>query len=639
MSAIVAAAGPWSEGAATARVRLALGTLGAYGAEPARVGSAATGRVDAALAAVAHDWERTLRLGTAEVVVHGALTVAADATLHHRADLCRALGVPATPPPTDAMLAALAYARWGEDGFARLEGDFALVLWDAAAGRLVAARSFTGSRALYVTRSADGVVVATTVEALLADPRVPRTLDRAAIAAVAAGLWGHAPRTAYAAIDEVPAGHRLTWDVPHGVRTAPFWHPGDDILMDRAPLDTAAEALRALLVDAVRERLAPEGPTALSLSGGWDSTAVGGAATVALGAADAARLRPVSISYPAGDPGREDELIQDVVAHWGIRTRWLDVDDITLLPDPGARAAVRSLPFAHLYEEWNRALALGARAEGARVMLDGVGGDQLFQVSDILLSDLFGRGRWLELARQWKARGGRGLANVWRWAVKPALPPVIPRVIARVRGLPPPTDHLHRRAPFWVRADGLEATGVLAREAAAAPALPRRSRVLAETHAYLRYAFFARVMAALRGFALEEGVALRSPLLDDRVVRFAARRPWSERSDGRETKILLRRAMRGLLPAHVLAPRPHRTGVTSAYFLRQLRGPARADVEAMLAVPRLAEWGLVDATLLRRAWEHVLRHDDDETGARLFFTLQADLWTRAHDDAAAPVTA
>ena len=114
------------------------------------------------------------------------------------------------------------------------------------------------------------------------------------------------------------------------------------------------------------------------------------------------------------------------------------------------------------------------------------------------------------------------------------------------------------------------------------------------------------------------------------MVRFAARRPWNERADGRETKVVLRRAMQGLLPAHVLAPRAHRTGVTSAYFLRQMRGPGRPLVEAMLQDPLLASIGMIDAPRLRRAWAHVLEHDDDETGARIFFTLQAELWLRAH---------
>jgi asparagine synthetase B (glutamine-hydrolysing) len=206
----------------------------------------------------------------------------------------------------------------------------------------------------------------------------------------------------------------------------------------------------------------------------------------------------------------------------------------------------------------------------------------------------------------------------------------VTRLFATVRGHGVTLGHLHRQPSWWISSTLLESSGAIARDAAAVPPLPRGNRVLAETHAYLTFPFFGRVLGSLRGFALEEGVELRSPLLDDRVVRFAVRRPWSERSDGRETKILLRHAMRGLVPAAVLAPRSHRTGVTSAYFLRQLRGTARPFIEAALTDPLLATLGIIDAKRLRSAWSHVMRSDDDDLGARVLFTLQAEWWTRAH---------
>lgn len=632
MSAIAAAVMDGPPDAAASVLRDTLAAMSRAGSESAIV-AARAGDADIALGAIDHAWERSLRACAGRTHLHGSIHIVADSTLYHRGDLARALALSGEEARTDAELIARAYEKWGTGGFARLEGDFAFVLWDGARSRLAAARSFAGHRTLFHARAGSGFRIATSVAGILADRSVPRDLDLAAIAAAAGGLWSHTSRTAYGAIDELATGHCLTWELGGAVRVEPYWIPSDEILTRREPLDAAAEELRALLVDAVRERLAPSGPTALSLSGGWDSTSVGGAATIALGEARRARLRPVSISYPAGDPGREDELIRDVVAKWGVDTRWIDVDGITLLPD-AAQVQQRDLPFAHAFEQWNRALGRAARADEARVILDGVGGDQLFQVSDILLSDLFGGMQWLELARQWRARGGKGLVNAWRWAVRPALPPAIPRLIARALGRPAPHHHLHRTAARWVRSDFLRTSGALARDEAAMPPLPPRSRVLSETHAYLRFPFFGRILGQLRGFALDEGVELRSPLLDDRVVRFAARRPWNERSDGRETKILLRRAMRGILPDHVLAPRPHRTGVTSAYFLRQLRGPARPILEAALQDPLLATLGIVDTRRLRHAWDHMLRHDDDDTGARLFFTLQAELWTRAHLDRA-----
>jgi asparagine synthase (glutamine-hydrolysing) len=583
-----------------------------------------------ALAAGAAEWEGALRPGAGSIAANETTHVAADASLYHREDLQRALGVAEGLAPSDARLILAAYARWGPEAFARLEGDFAVVLWDASRARLVAARSFTGHRSLFHARVGDGLRIATRVAGLLHDPDLPRDLDLGAIATVAAGLWNHAPATAYRAITELPPGHLLVWDAAQGVRVSRFWHPPMEMITHRVPLDAAAEELRALLVAAVRERLAPSGATALSLSGGWDSTSVGAAATVALAGDDSRRLVPVSISYPVGDPGREDELIGETLAAWGIAPTWIPVDDIALVRDPLREAGVRDLPFAHAFEHWNRALGRTGASAGARVLLDGVGGDQLFQVSDILLADLFSAGRWVELAHQWRVRGGSGIGDLWSWVIRPALPERVVRVLAALRGHRAGGGHLDRRPSWWIADEVLESSGAFAREAAHSPPLPHGSRVRAETHAYLSFPFFGRVLGSLRDFALEEGVELRSPLLDDRIVRFAAQRPWSERSDGRETKILLRRAVRGLVPAPVLAPRPHRTGVTSAYFLRQLRTTARPFVEAALDDPLLATMGLIDGKRLRSAWAHVMRSDDDDLGARVLFTVQAEWWTRAH---------
>ena len=628
LAAIVAPMGGHAP-ATESRVRTMLAAMRTLGGEITEAREESTAAASLAVASGCQGWERDLGGSATSIATRGPLVCASDARLYHRADLLRSLGAARIPVTTDAELILATYEKWDVEGFARLEGDFAFVLWDGARSRFVAACDFAGHRTLYHARAGDALLIATSVAGLLADSAVPRELDLSAIATVAAGLWAHAPSTAYRAIDELPAGHALIWSRDSAVRVVPFWHAPDSILDRRQPMAEAAEELRALLVDAVRERLGPSGPTGLSLSGGWDSTAVGGAATIALRGDASRRLLPVSISYPEGDPGREDELIRDVVAHWELGTNWLPVDSIPLLVDADSSARARDLPFGHAYEQWNRALSRRAREGGARVMLDGVGGDQLFQVSDIYLSDLFGQGRWVELARQLKQKDWTGLRDVWRWAVRPALPPVVRAFLARLRGAVPPTHHLHREPPFWFSARFLRTHDLVGRDEAAMPPLPRGSRVLAETHAFLRFPFFARIVSTLRQFALEEGVELRSPLLDDRVVRFAARRPWSERADGRETKILLRRAMSGLLPDQVLAPRPHRTGITSAYFLRQLRGPARPFIESVLHDPLLASVGMIDAPRLRHAWKHVMEHDDDEIGARLYFTVQAELWLRS----------
>lgn len=630
MSAIAAFVGDAQQGSATLVSRM-LEAMAARGTDSVLAPTSAGDRALGALGISTHSWERALHADAATVARSGQVTVVADATLYHADDLRRALGAgaPATPEGAAGLVLA-AYHRWGAQVPARLEGDFAFILWDGAEGLLLAARDFAGHRPLFFAERNGMLWVASTVDGILADMRVPRTLDHATLASVAAGLWNHSPLTAYAAIAELQAGQVLRWRPSAAAKVHAFWRPPDAVLTTRQPMAAAAEELRVLLVEAVRERLAPSGVTAVSLSGGWDSTAVYGAGRIALrGGLDDARLRPVSVSYPEGDPGREDPLIRAVLAPWNDTTTWLEVDAIPLFDDAERASGSREEPFAHAYEPWNRAITRGARSVGARVVLDGVGGDQLFQVSDVYLSDLFRRGRWIELSRQWRGRGGTGVRAFYRWAVRPALPDALTRAVALVRGMSPAGRPFDRRAPFWFRQQFLASHGVMERERDAAPRLPTHDAVLAETHLYLRYPFFGRICAQLGSFALAEGAELRSPLLDERVVRFAAGRPWSERVDGGETKILLRRAMRGVLPDEVLAARAHRTGITSAYFLRQLRGPGRTFVERMMEDPLLGSLGMIDPSRLRSAWEHVLRHDDDEMGVRVFFTIQVEAWLRA----------
>jgi asparagine synthase (glutamine-hydrolysing) len=131
--------------------------------------------------------------------------------------------------------------------------------------------------------------------------------------------------------------------------------------------------------------------------------------------------------------------------------------------------------------------------------------------------------------------------------------------------------------------------------------------------------------------ALEEGIQLRSPLYDARVIELALARPRRERSSGAETKLLLRKAVEGLLPEHVLAPRAAKTGTTGAYFERSMREGYPPLCEEFLRCSELASAGMIDAEELRRSATAYSRGAaSGQVGVNLFFTLQAELWLRAH---------
>ena len=559
----------------------------------------------AMVAASRHVWECAPDLaGDTLVLEWDGLVVAADASLYYRADLRSALGRCGVMPQGEdpAHLIAAAYRAWGDDCAERLEGDFAFIVWNRKTGRVCAARDFAGKRTLAYAQLGGTLVIASTVSGVLAHPECPAELNLAAIAATASGMFAAGHETAYTAVQTVPGGWTLVRRAEQRAELFRHWIP--PVANDRGRsgpsfIDGALQ-LRELLERATLERMPAQGRAAVWLSGGWDSSAVFGVAKQVLqDRGDRRLVLPVSMSYPAGDPGREDELIQSIADRWGAEVHWVRIGDVPFFERPAQRAARRDEPFAHAFEMWHRALARGTRAVGARVAFDGMGGDQLFQVSEVYFADLLRTGHWIELARDWRARGGGLGVRDAREFVRTVLDPLVSeparRAITVLRRGRRPTGYLERRPPSWIRREFAKEHQLEERERAFAPQRGRVSCAAFETEWYLSHAYFPRVFGAVAGFALEEGVISRSPLYDRRVIEFAATRPRWERATGRETKLLLRRAVRGVVPDGVLAPRAARTGVTSGYFDDSMRKHFPGLSNGLMQDSALRDVGIIDA--------------------------------------------
>ena len=588
------------------------------------------------LAVRRHAWETADGFGgPAAVVTEDGLTVVTDATLYHRDDLRRDLRARGVAPSGDTPghLVLAAYRAWGERCPEHLEGDFAFVLWDERARRAVCARDFAGKRPLLYAEVPGALVVASAAGAVLAHPAVSAELNPASLAEAAAGMWAGSDETAFRAVRRLHPAHTLRWEGGAPARTAPHWSPPAMGSARGPAFDEAAEELRELLVRAAAERLPAPGPAAVWMSGGWDSTAVFAAGQDALrceGRGGGA-LEVVSVSYPQGDPGREDELIQAVAGHWGRPVHWLRIGEIPMLGRAEERVAARDEPLAHVFETWNRALIGRTRELGARVALDGNGGDQLFFTSNVFFADLLVRGRWRELRREWRVKGGTRPRDFYDNAVRPLLSPGLARLVAALGG-PRPDPVFERPVPGWIPPAFARRHGLAARERAHSPRPPWRGLAEREAYWYLTCPHFARAYGLLSGFALEAGVELRSPLLDRRVVELAAARPRPERNAGREVKRLLRRSMRGLLPDGVLAPRDAKTGTLDGYFARSMQGGFPALAEAALSgSPRLAELGIVEPGAFRAGLEEYARTGDGWLGYALHQTVQVELWLRARE--------
>ena len=171
----------------------------------------------------------------------------------------------------DAGAALAARRRHGDDFLNRLGGDFALVIADSRAGRLVAAIDRFGQASLYYAPCRGGVVVATRRPLLSEHPDAPSAIDPQSIHDY---LYFHmipAPATLYTGMGKLLAAHRLQLS-GEDIAVERYWTPD----FSEAPADEAAlgRELRDTLGNAVERRLA--GDTGSFLSGGLDSSTVTG---------------------------------------------------------------------------------------------------------------------------------------------------------------------------------------------------------------------------------------------------------------------------------------------------------------------------------------------------------------------------
>jgi asparagine synthase (glutamine-hydrolysing) len=560
--------------------------------------------------------------------------VLADATLYYVSDLCKVLGGRVSPNAPHSELILAAFRAFGTACVDHLEGDFAFLIWDRHAHRLFCARDFTGRRPLFLAPWRGGLVVATSLDSIAALPGFDPQVNLAAVGADAAGLiFASDDETCMRGVQSLRAGHTALWGAREPLVTGRFWHPSPSGAGGLSFAD-AAEHLRDVLATAVAERVSTTGPTAIWMSGGRDSTAVFGAGMHAnRGGRVNGELLPICRSHPPGDTGREDETIEDIARYWGVTPRWTDARNTPLFSELRNRSRWSAEPFAPPFEGLTRALATTGRAVGSSIALDGYGGDFLFQVSPIYLSDLLARGRVSRALRDWRAmdRGKEGLRGFFHHGIQPLLPSWAISALRAARGPRSFRTSMQRTDPPWIDQRFVREHALVDRFASLGPeGQVGPSAVEREVQFYLTHQFFARVNTKMAGFALDHGVELRSPLLDRRVVQFALSRPAEERNKAGDQKRLLRAAMRGLLPDSVLAGRPVKTGTLATYFAHHMMNDGLAQLTQLLPAPALAGAGIIDSSELARA---VARFRADgaayEHTEALYCTLQAESWLSA----------
>ena len=576
-----------------------------------------------------HPWECDVEFsGHVTVVEADGYVVAADATLYYKKELRRKLATRGVMVDSEnpSRLILAAYKAWGDDCIDHLDGDFAFVVLERRSGAFFSARDFAGTRPLFHGQFGQTTVIASSIGALLAYPSCTGELNMAAVGEAAAGLHSSSSvSTCYRGINTVPAGHFLKGRPPAAPVLTRYWRPV--IRAGRENLRTAAEQLHEMLCASVEERMPSSSRSALGLNGDWPSYAVFGIGQHVLARNGTSPGRLVPVSIPSGNGGLSAKR---TAAQWNTAVHWVDKDTALALEDP----TIQHDPLVLGFESHTSALTRACRMTGARVMIDGVGGDRLFVGSAILLADYLSRGRWFNLIRHHRV-AGPGLRNFLRWSLHPYLP-VTPRDGSWFRRRDSVSHYLSDRIPDWVDRRFARRYQLNDR------AKYRADRPVGTTHASYELLWTlttpanGRLFSAIHTLGLLNGVEVRFPLFDRRIVEFMVTRPPIDRADSGR---VLRHALRDLLPAE--APQPEAYGPTnpSQYVHRVLAYGISTVLEDTSRL-ELAREGIVRAGSLEAAVRRYRRRKDDKLALSLYRTIQTELWLRAKrrpDESAAAV--
>ena len=478
-----------------------------------------------------------------------------DGRLDNREELVRLLrgSVGITPDCPDPALVLAAYEAFGEDFAGRLNGDFALAVFDRRRRRLLLARDALGVRPLYYTRAGQTFLFASEIKALLAHPQVsPRPNDDLLAEFLLSGPAQDNPGlTFFEGISSVLPGHMLAV-TPDGMSARRYWDFDPARRLRFRSFPDYAEAFRHHFQEAVRRRLRSAHPVAVSVSGGLDSSSIFCVAETLRREKPQRHPALLGLTYSStdGSPSDETPFLAEIERAYGVTLERCSTGPVGFLD--GVDEAVWQAEAPMLDGMWNntRAFLEHVRGRGARVLLAGHWGDHVL-FEQAYLIDLVRRGAWLEAGRhlrefpRWATDTDPGhfrrgfLNDLIRYHVPEALLPAL----RRLRGA---LSRTKADRPWYAREFTERARRVASRRS-------ENGTRFASFHArtlyhLLRSRYHVLSMEWQNKVAAAHGLEAAFPFLDRDLIGFLMAIPGEMQTWQGVPRAILREGLRGVLP-------------------------------------------------------------------------------------------
>jgi asparagine synthase (glutamine-hydrolysing) len=477
---------------------------------------------------------------------------------------------------TDTEILVHIYEEYGTDCLQRLNGQFALAIWDSRKEELFLARDRVGISPLHYCWADGKFVFASEIKALFLDPSVTREIDIHALSQVFT-LWTPLiPRTIFKDVYELPPGHFMLLRRGKIVRQESFREISYYLPEARwsGSFDDAVEETRQILLDAIRIRLRADVPVGAYLSGGLDSSII----TSLISGNFNNNLRTFSIGF-RDEKFDESPFQRLMVNHLGTDHSHIEIDNGDIRQHFPAviwhceKPLLRTAPVPMFL------LSRLVRENGYKVVLTGEGADEVFagynifkeaKVREFWSRNPASRFRPLLLERLYPyifKDASRGRAFLQKFFSVDAEGPRDPLFSHRVRwnntggnrkffsnevkaglaGYKPETDVAKGLPPFFTEREILSRAQFLEMEI-----------------------FLSNYLLSSQGdrVAMGNSLELRVPFLDYRVIEFAMKLPSSWKLHVLNEKFILKKTFEDLIPREIVArpKHPYRAPIRDVFF-------------------------------------------------------------------------
>jgi len=482
---------------------------------------------------------------------------------------------------SDTEVILYAYRQWGDAAWAKLDGFFALAMWDRATRTLTLVRDPFGIKPLFYAAQGTRVIFGSEIKALLASGRVALDVNLQSLSHYFTYFYTPGPEAIVSGVRQVGPGEAIAFTAG-GHRAWKYWTLTPDDSLERASEDDVAEALRAECRIAVRDSLESDVPVGLLLSGGMDSNII----LYELQKIGYPDIRAVTVGFREKSYDEAEDVAANL-ADAGLQghTTFVEDHDAAQIFDrmiyhvDSLNANVANLAEWYIFR---------AAASQLKVALAGMGNDEMFAGYSTYLAD--------EVRPYYRAIPG----------------PLRAMLRSGARHLPPSHrkygyDFLARKftegaefdavkSHFWWRTVfSPDDKGQLFRPDALRSIDPDAFPVYAAHHqslagggekerllyADMQMFCIDNANVLMDGLSMAFSVEVRPPFLSKRFVEFAYRIPYRMKIRGTQTKHILRKAYDGLLPDRVTKTRKTGLVVPLSQLLRQqLRGLAEESFAA-----------------------------------------------------------